>query len=135
MPTNSERVSAGSLACLGGAALCVTVAELLFKRGATATAHLPAAQTLFGISVLASGWTWLGIISYVASFVGWLQALRRMPLYLAFGLMSVVQVLVPLTSWWLLGESLSLRRCGGILIVLAGLVVIARPAMQSEEKL
>ena len=132
---SSERPSRTSLACVAVAAVCVTAAELLFKRGADATANLPAAQSLLGVSVLASGWTWLGIIAYIASFLAWLYVLKRMPLHLAFSLMSVSQVLVPLSAWWLLGERLSLHRWAGIGLVLAGIMVIARPAMQSEEKL
>ena len=132
---NSECLTRRALALVAVAAVCVTAAELLFKRGADATAHLPAAQTWLGLSVLASGWTWLGIIAYIASFLAWLQVLRRLPLHLAFSLMSVSQVLVPLGAWALLGEHLSLHRWAGIGLVLAGIIVIAQPAMASEEKL
>ncbi len=141
MPTNSEDTAApapldaGSCALLAAAVLCVTVAELLFKRGAAATLDAAAAPAIFGISVLASGWTWFGIVSYIGSFAAWLAVLKRLPLHLAFSLMSVSQVLVPLGAWACLGEDISPRRWAGVALVLVGIVVIARPAMMSEEKL
>jgi len=116
-------------------AVCVTVAEIFLKRGAMATAINHGFLPGFGTSALASGWTWVGILVYIASFGCWLQALRRMPLHLAFSLMSVVQVLVPLGSWWFLGETIGLYRWCGIALVLAGIVVIAAPAMRAEEQL
>jgi len=120
---------------IGLAALCITAAELLLKRGAMATANDPAPMGVFGVSVLDSGWTWLGIVAYIASFLCYLHVLRRIPVHLAFGLMSVVQVLVPLGAWWFLAENVSPRRWGGILIVLTGIVVITRPAIKVEEHL
>lgn len=143
MPTNSDaaaaaapaRLDAYSGALLTAAVLCVTVAELLFKRGAAATLDATAAPAIFGISVLASGWTWLGIVAYLGSFVAWLAVLKRLPLHLAFNLMSVSQALVPLGAWACLGEEISPRRWAGVALVLIGIIVIARPAMTSEEKL
>jgi drug/metabolite transporter (DMT)-like permease len=121
-------------AFLGAAVVCVATAELLLKRGATATANVPGLVPGFGTGALLSKWTWLGILFYVSSFVCWVQVLRRMPLYLAFSLMSVVHVLVPLGSWWFLGETISLTRWGGIAAVLAGVVILAAPAMKAEEE-
>ena len=120
---------------IGFAALCVTAAELLLKRGAMATANDPGLLGFLGVSVLVSGWTWLAMVPYTASFVIYLQVLRRMPLHLAFALMSIVQVLVPLGAWLFLGEHIGSRRWCGIFVVLTGVLVIAGPAMKSEEQL
>lgn len=117
------------------AAFCVTAAELLFKRGAVATANDPAPFGIIGISVLGSLWTWLGIAPYIASFLIWLHVLRRMPLHIAFSIMSVTQVLVPVGAWWFHSENISPCRWAGVLIVLVGIFVVARPAMKAEEDL
>jgi len=75
---------------------------------------------------LASGWTWLGIITYIGSFVCWLYVLRHLPLSVAYPLINIVQVLVPLAAWWVLGESISAQRWIGIACVLCGTVIVAR---------
>ena len=120
---------------IGLAALCVPVAEMLLKRGAMATALRPTLLPGVGTSVLGSGWAWLGIVFYVASFICWLHVLRHVPLHLAFSLMGVVHVLVPLGSWWFLGETIGLCRWCGIALLVVGVVVIAGPAMHAEERL
>ena len=109
---------------------CATGAELFLKQGAVAT------PTDAGpLWVLAAGWTWVGIALYIGSFVSWLQLLRRMPLNLAYALLSVVQALVPLGCWYFLGEHIAPARWLGIGCVLAGVAVLAGPAMQAEERL
>lgn len=112
------------------AAFSVTVAELLFKRGAEATK-----DGAFGVSVLGSVWTWAGIGFYIGSFLIWLHVLRRVPLHIAFSLMSITQVLVPLGAWWFRAEHINPCRWAGILIVLVGIFVVAGPAMKAEEEL
>jgi drug/metabolite transporter (DMT)-like permease len=113
-----------------GAAL-VTASELLLKKGATAAAG----TSWLGVDALASLWTWGGIITYILSFVSWLYVLRYLPLGVAFGLINVVHVLVPLTSWAFLHEAVSGRRWAGIALVLLGIVLIAGNVAKAEEKL
>jgi drug/metabolite transporter (DMT)-like permease len=115
---------------IGIGALLVTASELLLKKGAITGAHLPANIGWLGIGALASGWTWLGICTYLMSFASWLYVLRRLPLSVAFSLMTVVQILVPLGAWLFLGESISWQRWVGIACVLCGTVVVARTAAQ-----
>jgi len=98
---------------IGIGALLVTVSELLLKRGATT-------------GMLASLWTWGGIVTYVLSFGSWLYVLRHLPLSIAFALINVVHILVPLGAWLLLHESVSPQRWGGIFLVLCGTVLVAR---------
>ncbi len=112
------------------AAFCVTAAELLFKQGAEATK-----DGAFGVSVLGSVWTWMGIGPYIVSFVIWLHVLKRVPLYIAFSIMSITQVLVPLSAWWFRAEHISPYRWAGILVVLIGIFVVAGPAMKAEKEL
>ena len=91
-----------------------------------------------GASILAglhSPWVWLGILAMIASLVTWLNALRAVPLSLAFALAGIIHALVPLACWLWLGEAISGRRWIGIALVIAGVVVSAKPAMAVEEKL
>jgi drug/metabolite transporter (DMT)-like permease len=117
------------------AVLFVPAAEILLKRGAMATAVHHDTVAGLGVSVLSSHWTWLAIVCYIANFVCWLHALRYLPLYLAFSLLSSTHALVPLGCWWFLGETIGPCRWAGIAIVLIGIVVIAGPAMKAEQRL
>lgn len=113
-------------------AVLVTAAELLLKRGATASA---ARAALLGTAALGSWWTWAGIGVHITAMVNWLAILRRVPLATAFCLASIQQALVPLAAWWFMGEGISGRRWVGIALVLGGIVTVARTYARAEETL
>jgi len=112
--------------------LTVTASELLMKCGANAQAG---AIGVFGFSAMGSAWTWAGIVLYCISFVSWVSVLQKLPLAIAYGLINIVHVLIPLGCWIFLHEVISTQRWSGIAIVLIGMLLIAKPAAQVEQKL
>ena len=116
-------------------ALIVTASEIFLKFGARETVGLTKDWNWTGITGLMSAWTWIGIVFVILSLVSWLYVLRHVPLSLAFPLSNVVHVLVPLASWFFLGELISTRRWWGIILVLIGLIIVAKPVARIEEKL
>ena len=119
---------------LGIGAVLVTASELLLKKGATA---VPTAGWLaaIGVAALASWWTWAGIVTYLLSFASWLHVLRFVPLGIAFAVINVVHVLVPLGSLVFLHENVSTKRWLGIALVLTGLLLMLQQVAKAEEKL
>jgi drug/metabolite transporter (DMT)-like permease len=115
--------------------LCVLVSELLLKRGASATAHLAENWSWTGVTGLASPLVWVAIVFVIISFLSWLYVLKYIPLSVAFPLSRVVDVLVPLSCWFILSETISLRRWCGIALVVIGLAVVAKPVARLEERL
>ena len=115
--------------------VCVLVSELLLKRGATDIADLSSAWSWTGINGLASPLVWLGIAFVIASFLSWLYVLKYIPLTIAFPLSRVVDILVPVSCWILLGEFISPRRWCGIALVVIGLALVAKPVARIEERL
>lgn len=115
--------------------ICVLVSELLLKRGASDTANTGIFWSWTGINGLASSLVWLAIIFVIISFISWLYVLKYIPLSVAFPLSRVVDVLVPLSSWIILGELISVRRWCGIALVVIGLAVVAKPVARMEERL
>ena len=114
----------------------VAVYELLLKLGATETAHIAGARWAWtGISGLASLYVWLGIPLIILSLITWLHVLRYIPLSIAFPVSQVVHVLVPLSSWLLLGEFITSLRWCGIALVSLGLAIVAKPAARLEDRL
>ncbi len=109
------------------AALLATVSEILLKKGAMSGTSL--------VGVMGSFWVWIAIPCYISSFYFWFHALRALPLNIAYNLASLEQAFIPLAAWWVLGEKISPMRWVGILLLLIGVCVIAKPMTRLEEKL
>lgn len=116
-------------------ALLVTVSELFLKHGATLTAHVSPRFAWTGLTGLESPWVWCGIVFVILSFLSWLYVLKHIPLSIAFPLSNVVHIFVPLASWIFLGELITPLRWCGIALVLIGVLVVAKPVAQIEERL
>lgn len=119
-------------------ALCIlsgTTAEVFLKQGAAMTANLPTVLPWLGLTGLSSGWTWASIVFTLLSFFSWMSAIRLLPLGVAFPLTNAVQVLIPLSCWLFLGEGISARRWCGIVLVVVGLMVVAKPYARLDERL
>ena len=115
--------------------LFVVVYELLLKAGASATADPAESWSWIGITALASPLTWLAIVVIIVDLVIWLYILRYIPLSIAFPLSRAVDVLVPISCWLILKEAISPLRWYGIALVIVGLVIVAKPAAELEERL
>jgi undecaprenyl phosphate-alpha-L-ara4N flippase subunit ArnF len=122
-------------------AVMATASEILMKAGAntvmidTAATSGSGAMGWLGIAALASGRTWLGIICYILSFLSWIYVLRTIPLGIAFAMISVVHVLIPIGCWIFLQEAISPMRWGGIGLVIVGLLLLVGPVARAEAKL
>lgn len=108
---------------------------MFLKLGAMEAPRLAPHWNWTGVSGLASPLVWAGIGFVVASFLSWLYVLRHIPLTIAFPLSQLAHVLVPLCSYLILHEHVSLARWSGIVLVLAGIIVVAKPVATMEEKL
>src|SRR3712207_6710626 len=67
---------------------------------------------------------WLILVArplYIHGFVVWLIVLSRLDLNVAYALLALGYILVPLVSWLVLGEQIRATRWVGIAIVSAGL--------------
>jgi undecaprenyl phosphate-alpha-L-ara4N flippase subunit ArnF len=120
---------------LGLSIACVFVSELLLKRGASEVAEPESAFSWTGVNGLASPLVWWAILLIIASFISWLYVLRYIPLSVAYPLSRVVDVLVPLGCWFFLREEISALRWSGIVLVVTGLALVAKPIAKMEERL
>jgi undecaprenyl phosphate-alpha-L-ara4N flippase subunit ArnF len=111
--------------------LLSSAAQLFLKKGADKSVT----EIWLGVEGLRSGWVWLGILGMVSSLFCWLYSLRFVPLNIAYNLAGLIQVLVPVASWYFLGEKIGPTRACGIFLVCAGVYIVARPLMRMEEKL
>jgi drug/metabolite transporter (DMT)-like permease len=61
---------------------------------------------------------------YALGFLIWLIVLSKLDLSLAYPILALSYFLVPLLSWLLFGEQISLGRWLGIVIICVGVVVV-----------
>jgi undecaprenyl phosphate-alpha-L-ara4N flippase subunit ArnF len=122
-------------------AVMVTASEILMKAGARTVAvaagapYGGSATGWLGIAALSSGYTWLGIGFYILSFLSWIYVLRTVPLGIAYALINVVHVLIPIGSWVFLHEAISPMRWCGIGLVVVGLLLLVGPVAKVEARL
>jgi multidrug transporter EmrE-like cation transporter len=119
------------LLLLGGVALNAA-AQLLLK----------AATRASGVLVSDSGqvsWTaaaellralplWVGLSFYGVSVILWLGALSRVPVSIAYPMLSIGYVVNAVAALYLFSEALTSAKVIGILLVVAGVIVLARAA-------
>ena len=88
------------------------VISFLLSAGAQVWLKLGAGseENALGFASLQSPWVWLGIAATIGSLLTWLNALRTVPLSLAFALAGIIHALVPLASWIFLGEAIPAKR-------------------------
>lgn len=99
----------------------IAAGQVLFKMASLAW---PAGSGLSGLMGL--GWFWVGLVVYGAATLAWLALLRTVPLSVAYPFFALAFFIVPLLSWWLLGETVGPRQWVGALLIGAGVWVSAR---------
>ncbi len=104
------------------------IAQILFKLGLTGT--VPAAaqhgRALGLLSPLLSPGVLLGLALYGAGTLVWLAALGRVEVSQAYPFVGLGFVLTTILGYFLFGDHITFQRLAGILLVIAGIVVIAR---------
>ena len=100
------------------------VGQLLLKRAAMAGSG---AGEGFQKAFL-SPYLFAGVASLGSSMLLWVQVLRKVPLTIAHPLTGLVFVVVPVASHFLWGEPLPASRLVGILVILIGVILVARSA-------
>lgn len=105
------------------------VAQLLLKAGSRAIADL----TLN----FSNAWTIVeriainppilaGLVCYAFSVVVWILALSRVPVSVAYPMLSIGYVVNAIAAWFLFGEDLSSARLAGIGVIIVGVWLVAR---------
>ncbi len=67
-----------------------------------------------------------GLACYVVSVVVWILGLSRVPVSVAYPMLSVGYVLNALAAWALFGESLGAQKLAGIGFIVIGVFLVAR---------
>lgn len=79
-----------------------------------------------GIHLLAEPLLYFGFFLYGVSAVLWLGVLAKLPLVIAYPLVSLNFILVAIGGAWILHERVSWAMMGGLVLIIAGIIVTVR---------
>lgn len=104
-------------------------AQLLLKTGTTKVGHFEFSMN----NLVPVGWQLAtqphilgGLCCYVISIVVWIMALSRVPVSVAYPMLSIGYVVNAFAAWWLFGESLAAQKLIGIGFIVVGVWLVAR---------
>jgi multidrug transporter EmrE-like cation transporter len=104
-------------------------AQLLLKAGATRVGEFAFSLdnlVPIGTRLASSPPILAGLACYVVSVVVWILALSRVPVSVAYPMLSVGYVVPAFAAWWLFGESLGVQKLVGIGFIVVGVILVAR---------
>ena len=93
-------------------------AQLLLKAGTNAAP--------LGLRLAIEQHILAGLACYVISVVVWVVALSRVPVSIAYPMLSIGYVVNALAAWALLGETVTTMRMAGIAVIVVGVFMVAR---------
>ena len=67
-----------------------------------------------------------GMACYAVSLVVWILGLSRVPVSVAYPMLSVGYVLNALAAWYLFGESLNAQKLVGVGFIILGVILVTR---------
>lgn len=122
-------MSAVSLALVLSGVFLNAVAQLLLKAGTNAIGHfefhwdnaLPVGMKLAANPAILGGMT-----CYAVSLVVWIMALSRVPVSVAYPMLSIGYLLNAIAAWAWFGEPLGAQKLLGIGFIILGVWLIAR---------
>lgn len=106
-------------------------AQIVLKYGMSASttkAALAAGGLEAALGIASNPWIWLGFGLYGFGAILWLGVLAKIDVSQAYPFVGLGFLLTMLFGITVLGEAFSLTRFLGTLLVLAGVILVARPA-------
>jgi multidrug transporter EmrE-like cation transporter len=110
-------------------AVMLTAGQIVWKLGLNrfGAFEMNAAFVRGGLlRLVASPYIVAGLVIYLAATVLWLSVLSRVPLSLAYPLMSISYVLGVVAGWLIFRESVPFTRWLGTFVICAGIVLLSR---------
>jgi drug/metabolite transporter (DMT)-like permease len=104
-------------------------AQILMKSGTNAIGHFAFSME----NIVPIGWKlateWhivTAVCCYVLSLVVWILALSRVPVSVAFPMLSMAYVVNAIAAYYLLGEPFSSTKLAGMGVIILGVIIISR---------
>ena len=104
-------------------------AQLLLKAGTNRIGEFAFSMeniVPIGMRVATSPPILAGLACYGVSVIVWILALSRVPVSVAYPLLSIGYIVNAAAAWYLFGESLGAQKLVGIAFIIAGVWLVAR---------
>jgi multidrug transporter EmrE-like cation transporter len=104
-------------------------AQLLLKAGTNRIGEFAfslANVVPVGLKVASSPFVLGGLACYAVSVVVWIMALSRVPVSVAYPMLSIGYIVNAVAAWLLFGESLAAQKLVGIGFIVVGVWLVAR---------
>ena len=104
-------------------------AQILMKAGTNSIGHFEfSVENIVPIGIrLATEWhILLALMCYVVGVVIWILALSRVPVSIAFPMLSMAYVVNAVAAWYLLGEAFNPAKLAGMGVIILGVIIISR---------
>ena len=122
-------MSAVTFALLMTGVLLNAAAQLLLKAGTNAVGQFEfSAQNILPIGTKLALEPHIagGLACYVLSVAVWIVGLSRVPVSIAYPMLSVGYIVNAVAAWYLFGESLTAQKLIGIAFIVCGVFLVAR---------
>lgn len=109
--------------------LFTVYSQLVMRWQVASAGQLPddtSGKVRFVIVLLLNPWVITGVIATFFAGVSWMLAMTRFEISYAFPFVSLNYVLILAASFFLFNESITLPKIIGSLIIIAGIIVIAK---------
>ena len=104
-------------------------AQILMKAGTNAVGHFEfSAGNILPIGLkLATEWHIVtALFCYALSVIVWILALSRVPVSIAFPMLSMAYIVTAVAAWYLLGEAFNPTKVIGMGVIILGVIIISR---------
>ncbi len=101
--------------------LIMTSGQLLFKRSADFINQNPGLS--FPMTYLANGWFYVAILLFAISTFVWTQVLVKIPLSVAYPIVSLAYILTLLGAALIFHEKISALGVGGVILIMLGITL------------
>jgi drug/metabolite transporter (DMT)-like permease len=104
-------------------------AQILMKAGTNAIGHFEfSVENILPIGLkLATEWhIVVALCCYALSVIIWILALSRVPVSIAFPMLSMAYVVNAIAAWYLLGEAFNPAKLIGMGVIILGVIIISR---------
>ncbi len=118
-----------SLALILAGVLLNAVAQLLLKAGTNAVGHFEFHTNNLipiGLKLAFQPYILSGMLCYGVSLVIWIMALSRVPVSIAYPMLSIGYVINAIVAWHWFGEALAAQKMLGIGFIVVGVLLITR---------
>lgn len=122
---NSDALTAPTLGLVFFSVGMGVAGQLLMKQGMLSFPGLRLELSLL-LKVFTQPYIVVGFACYGVASISWLFVLSRVPVSVAYPMLSLGYAAVALLSWRLFGETLTGQKIAGIIAILGGIVLLAR---------